>query len=168
MTNILASYTTLQSVLLIALLGLLGAACIQDALQRKISNIISASIAVMGLGFHLAAYSSFSDILIPVCSATIVFILGVALFARGLLGGGDVKLLAACAVWTAWPDTLGFLMITTLIGGAMAILWRFEAPVRFVLANAGIKVNVVETKQMPYGIAISGGAALTLFPMFLL
>lgn len=168
MTEILASYSALQIALLTAFLGVLIAASVQDAMMRKISNVASVSIALLGFAFHIASYSAFTDILIPLASGAVVFVLGVALFARGLLGGGDVKLLASCAIWTAWPDTLGFLMITALIGGAMAILWRFEAPVRFALANAGMKVDVAATQQMPYGIAIAGGAFLTLFPIFLL
>ena len=78
----------------------------------------------------------------------------------GLLGGGDAKLLAACALWMGPEQIFLFLIHTALAGGALAILWRFEAPVRFALARGGLDVQVAVTRELPYGLAIAVGALL--------
>ena len=47
---------------------------------------------------------------------------GMALWAPGWLGGGDVKLLAAGALWFGWPDVVSFLVWSMLAGGVLALV----------------------------------------------
>ena len=49
--------------------------------------------------------------------ALAVFLGGAVLFARGWLGGGDVKLLSAATLWAGAPQALGLLVVTGLLGG---------------------------------------------------
>ena len=49
-----------------------------------------------------------------------VLALGLALWAPGWLGGGDVKLLAAGALWFGWPDAATFLLYACASGA----FWR--------------------------------------------
>ena len=49
--------------------------------------------------------------------ATAVFTAGALLFSRGLIGGGDVKLLAAATLWAGPAGTLTLLLLTALLGG---------------------------------------------------
>ncbi len=54
------------------------------------------------------------------CAAA-VFLGGAVLFARGYLGGGDVKLLAAATLWAGPAGTPTLLMLTGVLGGALAL-----------------------------------------------
>ena len=53
------------------------------------------------------------------CAAA-VFIVGALLFSRGLIGGGDVKLLAAATLWAGPAATVSLLVVTSLLGGCCA------------------------------------------------
>jgi prepilin peptidase CpaA len=54
-----------------------------------------------------------------VAIAILVFAVGTGLFALRLLGGGDVKLLAAATLWAAPDYVLPFLLIVTLAGALL-------------------------------------------------
>jgi prepilin peptidase CpaA len=96
----------------------------------------------------------------------VTFLAGIGLFAARALGGGDVKLLAAAALW-AGPDhfTL-FLLTTALAGGVLAmaaLLWRRFAPLLALWRQiAGLDV-LAARPVLPYGVAIAaGGVAVAL------
>ena len=76
-------------------------------------------LPVEGLGAHVVA-------------AAAVFAVGAVLFRYGVLGGGDVKVLAASVLWVGWPGLTGFLLLVGLIGGVLAVvllvLRRFFSP----------------------------------------
>lgn len=96
-----------------------------------------------------------------------VLVLGIALFAFGIVGGGDAKLLAAASLWIGYEELLPYVVMVTVMGGLLALallvyrgglppVWatRHEWAMRLYDKNTGI----------PYGIALSG-AALWVFPM---
>lgn len=51
-----------------------------------------------------------------------VFAFGFVLFATHILGGGDVKLLTALALWTGAQASLEFLFLFAILGGVFVIL----------------------------------------------
>jgi prepilin peptidase CpaA len=81
---------------------------------------------------------------------------GTALFAAGLVGGGDVKLAAAVAVWVGTGALSEFLVVTTLAGGLLALamlpaqLWR------------RLRGHGQAGRGVPYGVAIVAAALWTL------
>ena len=106
------------------------------------------SIGLAGLGLHLAVFAG-------------VLSIGMALWSQGFLGGGDVKLIAAGALWFGWPDVMSFIFIATLAGGVLAlgllVLRRF-VPV-LPLATSRFENTVLEPgAPAPYGVAIAAGA----------
>ena len=131
------------------------AAAITDIKYRLIPNSLCLIIAALWLPY---AIFMTGDFLYPFITALIILALGIAAFSGGWLGGGDAKLLAACALWMGPDQIVPFLFHTALAGGAMALLWRFEAPVRFALARGGLDVQIVATRALPYGLAIAVGA----------
>ena len=73
-------------------------------------------------------------------------------FRLGILGGGDVKLLAAAALWLGAAALMPFLMATALAGGLLAVAFLAWALVRRDRGRVAL----------PYGIAIAaGGVAMT-------
>lgn len=138
-----------------ALAILVLAAAFTDIKYRLIPNSLCLTIVAIWLPF---AIFMTGDFLYPFVTALIVLVVGFAAYSRGILGGGDAKLLAACALWMGPAYILPFLFFTALTGGAMALLWRFEGPVRFALARGGFDVQIAATRELPYGLAIAVGA----------
>src|SRR5581483_7352438 len=95
-----------------------------------------------------------------VLTGGVTLLIGAMLFARGVWGGGDAKLLAAAALWMGWQHLPEFILATALAGGALAsgllAARAFAGPVndgsrwysRLLRGGEGI----------PYGIAISAAA----------
>lgn len=86
---------------------------------------------------------------------------GALVFSRGWLGGGDVKLLAAIALWFDFRGAAA-LFLFVAIGGALLsvlfILLRRIIPAR--LTNGGNIPSLKARGPIPYGVAIAGGALL--------
>ena len=92
------------------------------------------------------------------------FAAGFVMFALGWLGGGDAKLMAATGLWWQWDEAVIYIFYTTMLGGALAILLVFGRkyiPSRVLTADWAHHLFKDE-KKMPYGLALAGGALLTL------
>ncbi len=137
------------------LAALLVAAAIQDAVQLKISNLLSGAVLLAGV-----AAAILSGIEVAIWQNLLVFVLtlviGTMLFAKGVLGGGDVKLFAAVTLWTNLSGALGLIASIFIFGGILALLiifGRAAAPERLAA-----RVAVLRPKSgIPYGIAIAVG-----------
>lgn len=95
-----------------------------------------------------------------------VLAIGIGLFAFGLLGGGDAKLLAAASLWIGF-DYLGqYMFMVVLFGGALSIVilvYRGMLPPSWLLRQAwALRLHNMK-EGIPYGLALSG-AALWIFP----
>ena len=77
--------------------------------------------------------------------AAIVFALFVGAFALGQMGGGDVKLIGALALWFPFQPLIWMLMMMSIIGGGLTVLLVIE---RWWRRNK----TVIE---IPYGVAIA-------------
>lgn len=113
------------------------------------------SLAIVGL---YPAYVLTSPVppgwLLAAGLAALTLVVGFALFVANLMGGGDVKLMAAVALW-AGPTGFPMLVIVTAIAGglvAMALL-LFR---RLIAADGGGPRKDV----MPYGVAIAAGGLM--------
>ena len=90
-----------------------------------------------------------------------VLAVGMALWAPGWLGGGDVKLLAAGALWMGWPHTLHFLLVTVIAGGLVALgllLLRQVAPMLPLSTDRLTGTVLAPAAPVPYAAAIAIGA----------
>src|SRR6266545_2000829 len=59
-------------------------------------------------------------VLLAVAGAALVLLALIPVWSRGFLGGGDVKLAAACAAWLALGDLPVFALAVALAGGLVA------------------------------------------------
>lgn len=109
--------------------------------------------------------------------AAAMFVVGAALFARGLIGGGDVKLLCAAALWAGPAATLELLVVTAAFGGFLGLFLLSPLGTHLSLAGrlflgppgaAAIGEGRLDGRvPVPYGIAIAGAALfVTLQPYF--
>jgi len=135
--------------LLIALAIALIFAAFSDIRERKIANWLNIGIAAGAPVFWIASGMAFwPDIVIQLGLAFVVFWAFAALFALGALGGGDVKLLGALALWLTPMAFLDLLLVMAFVGGAIAV-W-------FVIRRVVLKPKTQGT--LPYGVAITAGA----------
>lgn len=140
-------------------LALLAAAALCDLRWRVIPNGLTALLAAGGL---IATLSATPGEAVTVLAAALAVLLGgAALFALGVMGGGDVKLAAALALWLPAAAVPSFLVLTAFAGGLLGIalvagrtaagLWRGGA-LRQAVAGAF-------AAPAPYGVAIAAGGA---------
>jgi prepilin peptidase CpaA len=135
-----------------ALVLILLSAGIEDARTREIANWKNAAIALMAPAWWWVLGYGWADVAWQVGIAVGVFALFVGAFHFGWMGGGDVKMIGALALWLPGPTLLFMLMVMSIIGGVLTLImmfdhWRRKAP------------GAVET---PYGVAIAMASMLAL------
>jgi prepilin peptidase CpaA len=139
--------------LILVLIGAITVAAIEDAIRLRIHNVTCAIVAAGGVGAMIAVGPTlglWQNVL--VCA--IILALGTAAFAGGLLGGGDVKLLAAIGLWLDLRGGSMLFMAVLLAGGLVAVA--------YLVANMLRSGNPdVQSRRIPYGIAIALGTLLT-------
>lgn len=92
-------------------------------------------------------------------AAPILFV-GLGIFALGLMGGGDVKLLVVLALWTGWDITTAqFIFLTAIAGGLLVVVvllarWLI-APLWKGKNNRPLPRLLTRKQPVPYGIAIA-------------
>lgn len=151
-------------------LGLLGLAVVTDLAAMRIPNRICLCIAAL-YPVHVLASGVPIDWLGALGAAAAVFLVGLVPFVFRLMGGGDVKLMAAAALWAGPGMVLEFVLVTTFLGGVMALI--MVSPYRYVLANACDAVgrgdigDVLLGRAIPYAVAIAAGGFLTVGPELL-
>lgn len=146
-----------------------AAAAYTDVTTRRIPNVIPAILLAGGL--VTAAFGGWSHAAISIGLFIGVFALGTALFSLKLIGGGDVKLIAAAAAALGWPNSAAFLIYTILAGGVLGIIIAIaRGRLRPMLLNlrsmtlpmlSGVRPAALPSVagSMPYGLAIFAGAA---------
>lgn len=141
------------------LLLLLIVAAVQDAWQLRISDWISGLIAI-GAFVALAIDGPVSGLWQNLLLFAAVLAIGTFMFGRGWMGGGDIKLLAASALWFDLSDGWKLLVAIAMAGGietlAIMILRRF--PWSDTTRNRVLLLR--RQGPIPYGIAIAVGVAL--------
>ncbi|HEY0027737.1 MAG TPA: prepilin peptidase [Allosphingosinicella sp.] len=132
---------------LIALLtaGLLAAA-VGDWRTRTIPNWLNGAIALGAIPYWWAiGLSLWPDVALQIAVAFGVLLLFFLAFQLGQMGGGDVKMLFALALWLPPMDVFQLIMIMAIAGGVLTIAMLI--PHR-LLKTAG-------NPEIPYGIAIA-------------
>ena len=148
-------FATSPDSLLWLLAAALVAAAIQDAVQLKISNLISAAVLLLAVA---AAFLSGVEVAVwqNLLVFAVVLFAGTLMFSRGVLGGGDVKLLAAVALWTDLGGAIRLVASIFIFGGLLALLIIFGRAVAPQPLTA--RIAVLKPKAgIPYGIAIALG-----------
>lgn len=151
---------------LLAFPALLTWAAVSDVTRFIIPNWVSLALivafvpafALSGLGWgalggHLAMGVGF-------------LVLGFALFATGVWGGGDGKLLAAVALWFEPALAMELLLAIALSGGALGLTAVLLSAYRVELwmAVPGLRGVAFDdmARKAPFGVAIAFGALVTL------
>lgn len=148
--------------------GLMALAALSDLARFKIPNALP--VALTCLYFLAMALGLVPFSLATLLAAFALFLGGFFLFHFQIVGGGDVKLLAALALWVGAAHLFAFLLLAAVAGGILAFLllaWRAWAGVFPPLARLAIS----DPKSgVPYGVALglAGILATPLSPFFIL
>lgn len=151
-------------------LGLLALAVVTDLEAMRIPNRICLAIAAL-YPVHVLGAAGPVDWPGALAVAAAVFAFGLIPFCLGLMGGGDVKLMAAAALWAGPAAALDFVLVTTFLGGVMAMV--MVSPYRFAMALALARIGrddigtVLMGRVIPYAVAIAAGGWLTIGPPLL-
>jgi len=136
-------------VLLAILVLLLLIAAVTDLKARIIANPLNLAIALLAPAYWWSSgLAPWPDMAMQFGLGAIVFALFAAMFALGWMGGGDVKLLGALALWLPIMPLLQMLFLMSVLGGALTLV---------VLAAHRIR-KLKSNPEVPYGVAISAAA----------
>lgn len=153
--------------------GLLGALAIAllfaaytDLTRRQIDNWLNAAIAAAAPLFWLASGMGWIDVAWQIGIALATFAALAVLFALRAMGGGDVKLLTALALWIkpAWFAQL--LIVMAVAGGVITVLFgcwhiarhrRDRISIPYGLAIAGAGLWIIASRYVP---AFSAGSQI--------
>ncbi len=141
---------TIQILCFISLGALLCFAAVSDAQRRIIPNWLTAIIALLAFPYWLGTgLEIWPGMAFQFALALGVLIIFAGLFALGLMGGGDVKLLAALALWLPLRRFVELIVFMSLAGGVLTVAMVIRHHLQRRLGQP----------EIPYGLAIVAAAA---------
>ena len=148
----------LSWILLGLLASMLLAAALLDLRSRTIPNGLNLAIALLAVPFWWSTgLAPWPDMALQAGVAALVFTAFAGAFALGAMGGGDVKMAAALALWLPEKAVLLLLVIMSLAGGALTLAML----IRHRMAKRE------EPLEIPYGVAIAFGGLWLISERFL-
>jgi len=151
--------------------GLMAVAAFEDLRRLVIPNgLILALCVLWPLHLALAPNLTLATGGLAAGCAAAVFVVGAMLFSRGLMGGGDVKLLTAATLWAGPAATPALLLWTGLLGGLLSVIFLTPLGVQIAAARlvvpgpASAAANETQRVAVPYGVAIAAAAIVATIP----
>lgn len=132
---------------LIALLAaMLIVAAVGDIRARIIPNRLNLAIALLAIPYWIASgHAIWPEMATQVALAFGVTALFAGFFAIGAMGGGDVKLLGALALWLPIGSIVKLIVVMSLAGGVLTLV--------LLLRHRAIRCD--RPLEIPYGVAIA-------------
>jgi prepilin peptidase CpaA len=154
---------------------LLVAAALHDVAARTIPNWVS--LCLCGLGVLLRCLDGKNALLAGLSLGLLVFAVATFCWKRGWMGGGDVKLLSAAAIFVPPLHVGDMLIAVTLAGGVVGLIYllgrsllpRNVRPAGVRPRRLLARVLRVERRRLgrggplPYASAIAAGTLLVIF-----
>lgn len=145
---------------------LLASAVYLDWRYRQLPNWLSLLVLLSGVATLLLqqalASASYDELGLRMLTALLLILAALPVYYLGGLAAGDIKLIAALSVWFEFEQLKTFLLLTTLIGGFLALI-IICYNLCLTLLSFRYQSNKTKITTVPYGIAISLGTALVLF-----
>jgi prepilin peptidase CpaA len=130
-------------------------------IPNRYSAIAAGAFAVMAMFMPVAFFWG------GLAAGALTFAITAFMFSRGWMGGGDVKLFTAAAMWAGPPNFMQLVIVTSVAG--LVIAATMLSPLgRFMAAPTGSARPSNETlwsavgRPMPFGVAIAAGALFVL------
>lgn len=143
------------ALLALSLLAAAGFDLWRFEIPDTLTILIIAGALLFGLGTPGFAWASHA------AAGGAFFAFGLLAFARGWLGGGDVKVMTGCACWASLATLAEQVVLIALAGGGLALLLML---LRHGLRAAGISGDdaprlIRVGADLPYAVAIAAGMA---------
>jgi prepilin peptidase CpaA len=135
-----------------------------DLWSFRIPNILPLALVLL---FLLATLPNAAAVDWPshLSAAALIFAAGATMFRFRLMGGGDVKLLSATALWVGLPFLLDLVSLTALFGGLLVLILKLGAPTALALLSRlpsldrrAVPQALAGGRHIPYGVAIVAAA----------
>lgn len=142
-----------SAILLLTLLAvLLVGAAVCDMRARIIPNRLNIAIALFAPVWWWASDATMAGVGLHLAFAAGALLLFGGLFALGMMGGGDVKLITVLALWLPPMGMLSMLIWMAIGGGVLTLV---------MLAIHAAR-RATGRPEIPYGIAIVGATMLVM------
>ena len=152
---------------------LTACAAVTDYRHMKIPNWVSLALCAL-FAVYAFRLPTWSTIGWHTAIGLGVFAGGVVSYSVGLFGAGDVKFLGALALWAGPEQIVGFLVLTSLLGGAFGLLILGVSKLNAFFPAYIERPNEVwnitrwaHSGTCPYGIPIAVAALLSIPKIFL-
>jgi prepilin peptidase CpaA len=132
--------------------ALLLVAAASDVRRYQIPNVLPVALAAAGL--ILAFPAAPAAALSRAASVAVVCVVVGGLWLRGLMGGGDLKLLMACAIWIPLGELATFALALGLASGAQGM-----AALVWARAQGGSPLAAAR-QRLPYGVSIAAAGLI--------
>ncbi|MEQ8299354.1 MAG: prepilin peptidase [Parvibaculaceae bacterium] len=136
-----------------------------DLATMTIPNVLTIALAAMFFVLVPFAGLGWEAVALHVGAGLLMLLVGMALFGFGWIGGGDAKFVAAIALWLGWYDLPAYLIVASVLGGALTLLllWFRTLPLPLFMMKREWIARLHEKKGgIPYGVAL-GAAGLFMF-----
>jgi prepilin peptidase CpaA len=146
-----------------------------DLARNRIPNMVSGAAALSGLVVQVADRGIVAAASGLAAAVIVVAVLYRPWLAKGI-GGGDVKLAAAVAIWVGLGALVRYALGVAVVGGLIAIVAYFRSTravrgeVRANLTLAAVDQSLPSISArgpgrvpVPYGLAIAAGAIIALW-----
>jgi len=137
-----------------------------DATSFRIPNWLTAAMALVFIPAALGAPANVNW-LGHMGAGALAFAVAAGFFALGAVGGGDVKLIGATALWLGFGPLVEFALVMGILGGALTLailVARQWFPLVQPMLPAGLNAApprvLTAGEGVPYGIAIAGAGLL--------
>lgn len=137
-------------ILTYALLGGLAIALlvcmVTDLRDRKIYNVVTGPMALAAPLFWFATGEyGWGDIGMHIATGLAAFVFCIVFFRIGWMGGGDLKLYTALALWFSWVEVVQLFLYGSIIGLLLTMIYLMRHK----------KLKKSGKAMTPYGVAIS-------------
>jgi len=123
-------------------------AAVGDWRTRTIPNWLNGTIALLAIPFWWSVgLGLWPGVALQIGLAAAVFGLFAIAFRMGAMGGGDVKMAAALALWLPFAGVVKLLAIMSIAGGVLTV----------AMLAAHRMAKAAGQPEIPYGIAIAFG-----------
>ena len=158
----------MQLIVLFLGIGIFAVVAYGDIRTRRIPNEMIVAILALA-AFRIAMDGDPRAGLYTLAASAGLFVSTFLLFWRGLLGGGDVKLIGATALLVGYHNFFEFLFVMSVSGAliAVAVLARDRLGLRRTATTPPLEEQEVQARlTVPYGVAIAAAGTVVLLVQY--
>ncbi len=134
-------------------------AALRDVETLTITNGLNTAIAFLALPAMIIVAPGWDVAGAHALAGAAAFVISVLLFAFGVFGGGDAKMIPGVMLWLGPSAALPFVTAMAVVGGCLAIFVVLARRLVPVGATPGFARETLQAGNgVPYGVAIAGGA----------